>query len=114
MPAVRRQFAIDNDLKRYEKALSHLHSLGAFEELKQYAEKHEMHNAAIELYKYQDEQLRQLMRLYADFLNSRNRFKEAGIGRFTYSMLQAPLLMKDKHMNSSLTTSLPFQHILPQ
>ncbi|KAF2663962.1 elongator complex protein-like protein 1 [Microthyrium microscopicum] len=79
MSAVRRQFAIDNDLKRHNKAIGHLHSLSAFEEVKQYAEKHELYNAAIELYKYQDDQLRQLMRLYADFLNSRNRYKEAGI-----------------------------------
>lgn len=76
---LRQRFAIDNDLKRYTKALSHLHSLGVFEEVKIYAAKHELFAAAIELCRYDNARLTELMRIYADFLASRNRYKEAGI-----------------------------------
>jgi elongator complex protein 1 len=80
MPALRKQFTIDNDLGLNKRALSHLYALDEFEELKSHAEKYELHAAAIELYKYQPERLSPLMRLYGDFLNGRNRFKEAGVG----------------------------------
>jgi elongator complex protein 1 len=80
MPILRKQFTIDSDLGWYKRAMSHLYALDGFEELQNYAEKHELHAAAIELYKYQPERLNQLMRLYGDFLSSRNRFKEAGVG----------------------------------
>jgi elongator complex protein 1 len=76
---LRRQFTIDNDLGRHKKALAQLHALDAFEEIEKYAEKHELYSTAIELYKYQSDRLKALMRLYAKFLDERNRFKEAGI-----------------------------------
>ncbi|CAK4027346.1 kinase complex, IKAP component [Lecanosticta acicola] len=79
MESLRQRHAIDNDLKRYKKALSHLHSAGDFEELKAYVEKHDLYSTAIELYRYDDARLSELMRMYADFLSSRNRYKEAGI-----------------------------------
>ncbi|KAJ9642548.1 putative elongator complex protein 1 [Coniosporium tulheliwenetii] len=79
MPLLRRKFTIDDHLGRYSKALSHLHSLEATQELQGYVQKHELYAAALNLYKYQQEHLNSIMRLYADFLNSRNRFKEAGI-----------------------------------
>jgi elongator complex protein 1 len=90
MPVLRRQFTIDNDLSRHSKALSHLHALGEFEELKRYTEKHELHATAIDLYKYQSERLNHLMKLYGDFLNSRNRFKEAGIGKLYCVLFASP------------------------
>lgn len=76
---LRQRFAIDNDLKRYRKALSHLHTLDAFDELKTYMSEHELHSAAIEIYRYDNARLTELMRLYADYLSSRNRYKESGI-----------------------------------
>lgn len=79
MAPFRRQFTIDNDLGRKEKALQHLYALDAFDELSRYAEKNELHTAAIELYKYQPDRLNALMRSYAGLLNSSNRFKEAAI-----------------------------------
>ena len=79
MELPRRKFTIDNDLGRKAKALRHLHEMEAFDELKAYTLKHELYGAAIELCKYQDERLRGLTRLYAVFLSSRNRYKEAGI-----------------------------------
>lgn len=79
MPLLRKKFTIDNDLARHEKALGHLYDLDAFEELEKYCERHELHAQAIDLYKYKPEKLNALMRLYASFLESRNRYKEAGI-----------------------------------
>lgn len=76
---LRRQFAIDDDLKRCDKALMHLHALEAFDELKQYVAKHELYNASIELYRYDQTKLNELTRMFADFLSSQNRYKEAGI-----------------------------------
>ncbi|KAM0715264.1 hypothetical protein Q7P37_008762 [Cladosporium fusiforme] len=76
---VRQRFAIDNDLRRYRKALTHLHELGEFKELKDYAGKHELHGAAMELYRYDKAKIHELMGLYADFLSSRNRYQDAGI-----------------------------------
>jgi elongator complex protein 1 len=81
LTTLRRQFRIDNDLRRYQKALEHLHDLDEFEELQQYMGKHELYSEAIELYKYREERLRKLMRLHADFLIGKNRYKEAGIGK---------------------------------
>lgn len=79
MEPLRRQFTVDNDLGRHKKAIQHLHEMDTFEELQKYAEKHELYSTAIELYKYKPERLNTLMRLYADFLEGRNRFPEAGI-----------------------------------
>ena len=79
LQTLRRQFKIDDDLKRYEKALNHLHALQAFDEIKSYASKHELYAMAIDLYRYDNTRLCDLMRLHADFLNSSNKFKEAAI-----------------------------------
>ena len=80
MEPLRKRFNIDNDLKRYQKALSHLHELGVFDELKAFMAKHELHTTAMELYRYDNARMRELMQLYADYLSSRNRYKDAGIG----------------------------------
>lgn len=85
MEPSRRQFTINNDLGKKEKALRHLYALNSFNELKRYAEKHELYTAAIDLCKYQPERLNSLIRSYADSLSNRNRFKEAGIA---YEYLQ--------------------------
>lgn len=79
MEPLRQKHAIDNDLKRYKKAISHLHAAGEFEELKTYASKHDLYSTALELYRYDNARLTELMKIYADFLSSRNRYKEAGI-----------------------------------
>ena len=79
MQPLRQRYSIDNDLKRYKKALSHLHAMGEFDELKGYMAKHELFNAAVDLYRYDSAKLAELMRLFAGYLSSRNRYKEAGI-----------------------------------
>lgn len=79
MQPLRRQFAIDNDLRRHRKALTHLHELDVFDELKDYMTKHELHSTAMELYRYDKTRMHQLMVLYAGYLSSRNRYQDAGI-----------------------------------
>ncbi|KAB2574301.1 Cytochrome c oxidase subunit VIIc [Lasiodiplodia theobromae] len=79
MEQLRRQFTIDDNLGRRVKAIGHLYELDAFDELKAYAEKHELYSDAIALHKYKPDRLKEIMKLYARYLDSRNRFKEAGI-----------------------------------
>lgn len=79
MTQYQRQFTIDDDLGRRKKALSHLHTMNSFKQLKNYTVKHELYSTAVEIYKYQAEQLNSLMRLHADYLESRNRYKDAGL-----------------------------------
>lgn len=76
---LRQKFAIDNDLKKYNRALSHLFQIGEFEELKAFTIKHELYSAATELYRYDNARLLQLVRLHADFLSERHRYKEAAL-----------------------------------
>lgn len=80
---LRRQFTIDNDLSRYRKALQHLYSMGELNELKSYMIKHELYKEALELYRYDSERQGSILRCYAEFLSSKNHFKEAGAGKGT-------------------------------
>ncbi|KAG9546977.1 IkappaB kinase complex, IKAP component, partial [Aureobasidium melanogenum] len=79
MQPLRRQFTIDHDLKKHNKALGHLFTMDEFDELKTYMAKHELYSDAMHLYRYQAQRLNEIMKLNADYLNSRNRYKEAGI-----------------------------------
>jgi len=96
---LRRQYTIDHDLKRYNKALNHLFTMTEFEELKTYASKHSLYTQAIELYKYQAPRLNELMRLYADHLNSLNRFRDAGIA---YEYLSEYRLASDAYLAANM------------
>ncbi|KAI3091561.1 hypothetical protein CBS147343_791 [Aspergillus niger] len=84
-PELRRYFEIDNYLGRTSKAIKHLHALNAHDELRAYTIKHVLYKDAIDLYKYQAEQLREMTNLYADYLFDRSKYKEAGIA---YESLQ--------------------------
>lgn len=77
---LRKQFEIDNYLGRWTKALGHLHGLGAHEELREYVVKHVLYKDAIDIYKYQPEQLRDISLLYANYLQEASKYKDAGIG----------------------------------
>ena len=91
LPPLRKRFAIDNDLKKHSKALGHLFALDEFDELKAYMIKHELHKDATHLYRYQAQRLNEVMKIYADFLSSRNRFKEAGVAyAVSYTHLTLP------------------------
>lgn len=79
MEPIRQKFTIDNDLKRHRKALTHLHTLAAFDELQVYTIRHELYAAAIDLYRYDSGHLNEMMRLYADYKSSCNKFRDAGV-----------------------------------
>ena len=79
MPMLRRQYSIDNHLGRFRKALRHLCDLSAFDEVKEYTKKHGLYPEALDFYRYQEDKLKEMMRLYADFLLQNGKFKEAGV-----------------------------------
>lgn len=80
LPETRRQFEIDNHLSRFDKALKHLFSLAAHEEIRAYAIRHVLYKEALEIYKYQPEQQREITHLYADYLQGESKHKDAAIG----------------------------------
>ncbi|THC99878.1 hypothetical protein EYZ11_000690 [Aspergillus tanneri] len=86
LPELRRYFEIDNYLGRHSKALKHLHSLNAHDELRAYAIKHVLYKEAIDAYKYQPEQLRDTTHIYADYLYDQSKYREAGIAYESLSL----------------------------
>ena len=90
-PIERMQFSIDDYLGRHSKALEHLAILGAFDELKLYTLKHSLYEAAIRMQQYREGNVRELTRLFADFLMRRTRFKDAAhayesLGEYQFAM----------------------------
>ncbi|KAK6084118.1 elongator complex protein (IKI3 family protein) [Seiridium cupressi] len=85
LPDIRRKFAIDDHLALYPKALAHLQTLSAHQEAQDYTVKHTLYADALRLYRYDAPNLSVITRLYAEFLESRSRFREAGL---TYESLQ--------------------------
>ncbi|KEY76028.1 killer toxin sensitivity protein IKI3 [Aspergillus fumigatus] len=88
LPEDRRRFEIDNYLGRWAKALKHLHALNAYDEIRVYVIKHELYKEAIDLFKYQPEQLRDITHIYADFLHDHSKYKEAGIAYESLSLYE--------------------------
>ncbi|KAI1418114.1 IkappaB kinase complex, IKAP component [Hypoxylon sp. FL1857] len=79
LPDLRRKFAIDDHLGRHEKALAHLQSLQAHKEAQDYTVKHALYASALKLYRYDQPNLTILTGLYAKYLESKSRFREAGL-----------------------------------
>ncbi len=79
MPVLRRQYAIDDHLGRFQKALRHLCDLNAFDEVKSYAVKHSLYEKALEFYRYQEDKFNEIIRLYGDYLQADGKFRDAGI-----------------------------------
>ena len=79
MLPLRRQFSIDDILRRHVKALKSLLDLDAFDEVKSYVVKHNLYQQALEHYRYRDDKLQDIMRIYAEHLEQTRRFREAGI-----------------------------------
>ena len=85
MPLLRRQYSIDNHLGRFRKALKHLYNLNDHNEVKSFTVKHGLYADSLVLYRYQEDHLSEIMRLYAENLQKNSCFKEAGIGEFRHS-----------------------------
>ncbi|ROW12951.1 hypothetical protein VPNG_04655 [Cytospora leucostoma] len=79
LPELRRKFAIDEHLGRREKALQHLHALNVFDKVQSYTVKYTLYQAALRLYRYDAERHRALTDLYAAHLESRSKYREAGL-----------------------------------
>lgn len=79
MPPLRRNFSIDDQLGRRAKALTHLKDLQAFDEVQDYVQKHGLYPEALSMYQYDSGRLKEIMRLYADFLGRNNNHKEAAL-----------------------------------
>lgn len=80
LPLHRKHFTIDECLGRHTKALGPLYDLNVFEEFKSYMVKHSLYEAALQLSRYQDNDVKSVMGLYADYLLKESRYKESGIG----------------------------------
>ncbi|KAJ0124928.1 hypothetical protein J7T55_006271 [Diaporthe amygdali] len=79
LPELRRKFAIDDHLGRREKALQHLHGLNVFDEIQNYTTKYKLYQTALRLYRYDPERHRILTDLYANYLESQSKNREAGL-----------------------------------
>ena len=73
LPVLRRQYQIDNHLKKYSTALASLHALGAHDEVKSYTVKHTLYTTAMSLYKYDEVHLADMTRLYAEHLSNQSQ-----------------------------------------
>ena len=108
MPELRRKFSIDDDLKRYTKALSSLCALDTFEEVESYTIKHSLYTSALEHYRYRDAQLSILMRLYAEYLQSEGSFKDAAVAyEYLHDYILASSTYRQAHLwKESLSCAL--------
>ncbi|KAL2160879.1 hypothetical protein VTH06DRAFT_1076 [Thermothelomyces fergusii] len=79
MPLLERKFTIDDRLEHWEKALDHLKALNNFEEVKKYVVKHKLYQYALAIYRHEEQHHRAITDLYAAYLKSTSRFKEAGL-----------------------------------
>ncbi|KAK8077427.1 IKI3 family protein [Apiospora saccharicola] len=84
LPDLRQKFSIDDHLGRYAKALLHLQILTAHQEAQEYTVKHSLYADALRLYRYDENNLKILTRLYAKYLESKSKNREAGL---TYESL---------------------------
>lgn len=76
---VRRKFEIDDHLARRSKALSHLHTLDDFDEFCNYTSKHALYQDALRIYRYEAARLQAITNLYAQHLESKSSYREAGL-----------------------------------
>jgi elongator complex protein 1 len=79
MPALKRQFTIDDKLQHWEKALEHLKALNSFDDVKNYIVKHKLYQHALKIYRHEEQHHRAITDLFASYLKSTSRFKEAGL-----------------------------------
>ncbi|EGY15753.1 hypothetical protein VD0002_g477 [Verticillium dahliae] len=79
LPTLRRHFQIDDHLERRGKALVHLKGLDVFDELQQYVVKYALYQEALDLYRYDKPKHRTLTNLFAEHLESRSKYRDAGL-----------------------------------
>ena len=62
-----------------------------FEEFKSYVGKHTLYEAALQLSRYEEDNFKGIMGLYADYLMKESRYKESGIGELYPPKKQSPV-----------------------
>lgn len=77
LPVLRRQYTIDNHLKKFAKALVSLHALEEHAEVEAYTVKHNLYTDAILLYKHSPLYRDKMKRLYADHLANNSKHSHA-------------------------------------
>ncbi|CCK69032.1 Elongator subunit IKI3 KNAG_0B06020 [Huiozyma naganishii CBS 8797] len=132
---LRRKFTIDDYLKNYDKALTHLTELEkdreeVSDEFINYVETHELYKDGLKLYRNDSAKQNAVYRLFAKHLSSKQEYNEAGIiyemlGQFKEAMGMYVLGMKWREAMSiavqrypnevntladELVTSLSFEH----
>ena len=88
LPETEQRFRVNDDLKRYTKALGHLHELQDLDRFVAYAEKHALYSQALERNKYNMANHARILRSYASFLSSCNRYCEAATAYESLSLYQ--------------------------
>lgn len=85
-PELRRNFLIDDYLKKYSSSLYWLHSMGeeAYDEFDEYLVNHDLYREALNIYRYDDRRHRNTLYLYAHYLTQVQLYGEAGL---TYEYL---------------------------
>jgi elongator complex protein 1 len=76
---LRRKFIIDDQLDRRAKALGHLKEMNVFDEVRDYVQEHALYTEALGIYSYDATSLSVIMKLYADYLSTKNRHREAAL-----------------------------------
>lgn len=79
LPTLRRQYVIDNHLKKYSKALGSLNEMTEYAEMEAYTVKHDLYIDAIDLLKNSPGQRDRVKRLYADHLSDLSKHAQAAI-----------------------------------
>ncbi|KAI0513210.1 IKI3 family-domain-containing protein [Xylaria bambusicola] len=79
LPELRMKVAIDDHLSRHEKSLSHLKDMNAHKEAQDYTVKHSLYSTALKLYRYDATNLPLLRGLYATYLESKSKYRDAGL-----------------------------------
>lgn len=77
LPVLRRQYTIDNHLKRFAKALVSLHAMGEHDEVEAFTIKHNLYTDTISLYKHSSSHRDKIKKLYADHLADNSKHAHA-------------------------------------
>ena len=86
--------------------MRHLYSLKAYDELRAYTIKHTLYVEALQLYKYQPEQLQDMTNVYADYLTENSKHKDAAIGMNPHFCTRSRLPPKEASNSVTQRTSL--------
>ena len=84
-PLLRMKVDIDNYLGRFSKVLTHFQDLNDFEAFQTHMAKYSLYEEALVRYRYQEDLINAIMKLYAGYLKTSSKHKEAAVA---YEYLQ--------------------------